>query len=113
MDRQNQPIQFITNGQADPHRTTFSALGRSVTFNSDGLKGYTAVKPIRHVRRAVRTDEFASASSKFQVRLSRVPGLDRTVIMSLNGEERRIYFFARMTADEVWVMLDRLLDVSR
>ena len=64
---------------------------------------------VRSVRRALESKSFTGDSGKFRVRLDSGEGMNREVIMSLNGKGKRVYLHSGMTADEVWIVLNQVI----
>ncbi len=97
-------------GIVHPQQTRLRASGASVEFRADaGLADYMAITAVRHVRRAVKTGEFTGDAATFRLELKGA-GIGRTVQMALSGRQDRVYLKAKMTATEVWSVLDPIYD---
>jgi len=98
------------HGHMKAQNTKFEAEGATVEFDADPTIGaWKQVTAVRRVRRALRTDAFRGQSGRFVVNLRLGPGLNRDVVMSLNGDAGRIYLQAQLNFREVWTILDQVL----
>jgi hypothetical protein len=95
-------------GRIRPQATAFGAFGASVRFLSHELPSYASVPAVRHVRNALRVSDFRGEHGMFSVELESGPGLRRSVKMSMSGDDNRLYFFAKMSSEEVWAILNHI-----
>jgi hypothetical protein len=110
----NRPEDDAKPGRVVAQNTKFGADGASVLFEADpGNPRWKRNAAVRGVRRALNANDFSGDSATFQVQLRASEGLERDVMMSLNGKDRRAYLHAQMTSDEVWFVLDEILRHSR
>ncbi|MBI5752828.1 MAG: hypothetical protein HZA59_11930 [Hydrogenophilales bacterium] len=87
--------------------TKFAAKGATVEFDvAPGNDAWKNVAAVRRVRRALDEDSFTGDTAQFEVELSSVKGLVRSVVLSLSAKDKRLYFPSQMTADEVWSVID-------
>lgn len=103
-------IDLKASGQSIPkleaHRTKFTTQGASVEFSADtNLTGWKQVASVRRVRKSLKIDDFEGESGSFNVHLSDVKGMKRTIQMAISGKTDRIYFRAQMTAEEILNLL--------
>jgi len=102
------------HGQVQSQNAKFGARGATVEFDADpAIVAWKRVKALRDVRRALQTRSFEGVQGKFIVTLRRGAGLNRDIVMSLAAAQNRVYFRAQMSADEIWVVLDQVLQHSR
>ena len=98
------------HGQVRAQNTKFAASGATVEFDADpGNQVWKNVPAVRSVRRALESKSFTGDSGKFRVRLDSGEGMNREVIMSLNGKGKRVYLHSGMTADEAWIVLNQVI----
>lgn len=101
------------HGQVQAQNTKFAATGATVEFDADpGNSAWKNVEAVRRVRKALEHDSFTGASGIFRVRLRPGAGLNRDVVVWLNGKDKRVFLHSQMTADEVWIVLDQILSHS-
>jgi hypothetical protein len=97
-------------GRIRAQDTRFRAQGATVQFGAEEQLGsYNQVTAVRRVRQALRPADFAGDHARFQIDLQSGKGLNRSVIITMTGADNRIYFFAQMTASEVWAVLDDVI----
>lgn len=101
------------HGRMQAQNTKFEAEGATVEFDADPRIGtWKSVPEVRRVRRALKTDAFQGYHGKFVVSLRLGPGMGRDVVLALNGRAGRVYLQAQMTAQEVWTVLDQVLEAG-
>jgi hypothetical protein len=101
------------HGRMQAQNTKFESEGATVEFDADTRIGtWKSVPEVRRVRRALKTDAFRGYKGKFVVSLRLGPGMGRDVVLALNGKAGRIYLQAQMTAQEVWTVLDQVLEAG-
>jgi hypothetical protein len=97
-------------GRMQAQNTKFGAGGATVEFDADPtIVGWKNVPEVRQVRNALRTKAFTGHSGKFVVELRSGTGLNRSVIVSLDGRKKRVYLWSLMSATEVWLVLDEVV----
>lgn len=90
-------------------RARLSDAGVYVEFaNTVGSNGYKDSAAVRHVRRAVRPENFTGTNGFFVYRPPGDGSLERETKLELFGTERRVRLWAQLTATEVWEILELL-----
>lgn len=98
LDNKNAPFKS--------QQAKFKRQGASIEFVADpGLATWKDVEKVRDVRKALDTPAFSGENARFKVQLSGSGAMQRDIILSLSAQDHRMYFFAQMTADEVWKTL--------
>ena|SRR6266853_1742774 len=93
--------------------TKFAAKGATVEFDvAPGNDAWKNVPAVRRVRRALDETSFIGDAAKFSVELRYARGLVRTVLVSISGKDKRLYFHSQMTADEIWSVIDQTFSHS-
>ena len=111
LDQAELDSQDSPHGQIVSQHTRFAAGGASVEFEADpAIRDWKRITAVRQVRRALDSNAFIGDAAKFRVMLRSGTGLNRDVIVSLNGRTKRIYLHAQMTAEEVWPVLLQVLE---
>jgi hypothetical protein len=86
--------------------TRLSSAGAYVEFASTSANlGYQDIGPVREVRQAVRPRSFVGLNGSFMLPCADRNGDTRSVRAQLYGEQRRVKLAHRMTANEVWSII--------
>ncbi|MGB8356680.1 MAG: hypothetical protein WCD79_22470 [Chthoniobacteraceae bacterium] len=90
-------------------RARLSDAGVYVEFaNTTGSGGYKDSQAVRHVRRAVKPENFTGTNGFFLYHPEGDGSLEREAKIELFGNERRVRLWAQLTATEVWDILELL-----
>jgi hypothetical protein len=96
--------------------TRLSGQGAYVEFGSTVPgHGYREVESIRDVRLAVQVDRVAGKTATITFSAPGDAGPARDIRVQFYGEDARIWVRARLTSEQIWVLLDqiRAIDPSR
>ncbi|HYN82313.1 MAG TPA: hypothetical protein VES88_12485 [Gemmatimonadaceae bacterium] len=97
-------------GRMQAQNTRFGAGGATVEFDADpAIVAWKNIAAVRQVRNALQLNSFTGHSGKFIVELRSGTGLNRSVIVSLDGRQKRLYLWSQMSATEVWLVLDEVV----
>lgn len=97
------------HGGFQSQHTKFEANGASVTFDADStIVSWRNIDPVRHVRNALDMSKFRGSIAKFAVTLQSGIGMQRNVIVRLNGPGKRVYLQAQLNEDEAWLILNQI-----
>lgn len=113
LDSRELDEESAKHGRMEAQNTKFESEGATVEFEADSTIGaWKRVAAVRRVRRALKTQAFRGRGGRFIVNLRLGTGLNRDVVMSLDGQAGRIYLQARLTSSEAWTILDQVLGAS-
>lgn len=93
-----------------PTQARYRTDGAKIEFKSTREStGYNDSEAVRHVRRALRIEQFEGEAGKFRLSFEGEDRRPHDMVVSLSAPDNRIYLYSRMSEEEVFSLVDQLV----
>lgn len=93
-----------------PTKARYRTDGAKIEFKSTREStGYNDSDAMRHVRRALRIEQFEGEAGKFRLSFEGKDRQSHDMVVSLSAPDNRIYLYSRMSEEEVFSLVDQLV----